>query len=304
MIDHSMSAAAWALVREQDGVIDWWQLREMGFSRHAIQQRIERARLHPLWRGVFAVGRPEVTERGRWRAALLATDAGDRDRERGAALSHSSAAALFRWRDALGERYCPAEPVHVSVPGERSRLEGIRCHRRTPMPETMVVDGIRVTTPEWTLVDLAASIRPLEPLIRACNEADRVGLVDHDEFTTLVESLPGRRGIRKLRLLLGIERTDSNLERRFLRLIDAANLPRPLTQQKILGFRVDFFWPEANLIVETDGLTYHRTPAEQAVDLKRAQVLTLAKYRVVRFTNAQVRLEPRGVIATMRGLLE
>jgi very-short-patch-repair endonuclease len=222
----------------------------------------------------------------------------------GASLSHTSGAALFGLRAAIGERFYKDDPIHVSVPGDRSRLEGIFCHRRDPMPAVTEVDGIPVTTVEWVLLDLAAQIKPLEPLIRACNEADKLGILDHDEFVALVESLPGRRGIRKLRLLLGIERTDSNLERRFLRLIDAAGLPRPLTQQEVLGFRVDFFWSARDLIVETDGLTYHRTPAEQAADRKRDQVLARAEYRVVRFTNAQVRLEPDEVIATLRDLLQ
>jgi very-short-patch-repair endonuclease len=26
------------------------------------------------------------------------------------------------------------------------------------------------------------------------------------------------------------------------------------------GFKVDFFWPELGLVVETDGWRYHRTP--------------------------------------------
>ena len=35
----------------------------------------------------------------------------------------------------------------------------------------------------------------------------------------------------------------------------------PLTSQRLNGFRVDFFWPELGLVVETDGLRYHRTAA-------------------------------------------
>jgi very-short-patch-repair endonuclease len=32
------------------------------------------------------------------------------------------------------------------------------------------------------------------------------------------------------------------------------------------GYRIDFYWPDLELVVETDGLRYHRTPEQQAKD--------------------------------------
>lgn len=58
--------------------------------------------------------------------------------------------------------------------------------------------------------------------------------------------------------------TDSALERLFLPIARRAGLPPPLTGQLVNGFRVDFHWPALALVVETDGLRYHRTPAQQA----------------------------------------
>ena len=49
-------------------------------------------------------------------------------------------------------------------------------------------------------------------------------------------------------------------------------------------------------MVETDGLVDHRTPAQQALDRRRDQALTAAGFIALRFTNAQVRLEPELVI--------
>ena len=57
------------------------------------------------------------------------------------------------------------------------------------------------------------------------------------------------------------------------------------------GFRADFFWPELGLVVETDGLRYHRTPAQQARDRRRDQVHTAAGLTTLRFTHAQIRFE-------------
>ncbi len=78
------------------------------------------------------------------------------------------------------------------------------------------------------------------------------------------------------------------LERRLLALLREARLPLPQTQSRQNGFRVDFVWPELGLIVETDGLRYHRTPAEQAKDRIRDQAHMAAGLTPLRFTRAQV----------------
>jgi len=61
------------------------------------------------------------------------------------------------------------------------------------------------------------------------------------------------------------------LERRFLPLARAAGLPPPRTGQHVNGFKVDSHWPDLGLVVETDGLRYHRTPAQQVRDHQRDQ---------------------------------
>src|SRR5438874_171443 len=112
----------------------------------------------------------------------------------------------------------------------------------------------------------------------------------------------GRRGIRTLREVLDkhtFRLTRSELERLFLAIVRTAGLPIPLTQQIVNGFKVDFFWPELGLVVETDGLRYHRTPAQQARDRLRDQAHTAAGLTPLRFTRAQVRFDPAHVQATL-----
>jgi very-short-patch-repair endonuclease len=89
--------------------------------------------------------------------------------------------------------------------------------------------------------------------------------------------------------------TDSELERRFLRLVRSAGLPLPETRCEVNGFRVDFFWPAVGLVAETDGLRYHRTPAQQARDRRRDQVHTATGLTTLRFTHAQICFEPSEV---------
>ena len=114
-------------------------------------------------------------------------------------------------------------------------------------------------------------------------------------------------GVAALRAVLDCRTfrlTDSELERRFLRLVVGAGLPRLLTQQNVNGFRVDFFWPELGLVVETDGLRYHRTATQQSRDRTRDQRHVAAGLVALRFTHFQVTFEARRVVDTLRRVAE
>jgi very-short-patch-repair endonuclease len=76
-------------------------------------------------------------------------------------------------------------------------------------------------------------------------------------------------------------------------------LSAPVTGAWLNGFKVDFFWPDLGLVVETDGLRYHRTPTQQARDRLRDQAHTAAGLTPLRFTHAQVRHEPEQVRLTL-----
>ncbi len=58
------------------------------------------------------------------------------------------------------------------------------------------------------------------------------------------------------------------------------------------GFEVDFYWPDLGLVVETDGLRYHRTPSAQSRDALRDQTHTAAGLTPLRFSHYQVKYEP------------
>jgi very-short-patch-repair endonuclease len=282
------NAPLWRLARHQHGVITRVQLLEHGLTPGAIEHRIATGRLHRLWRGVYAVGRPEVSREGRWMAAVLScgTDA---------MLSHRCAGVLWGVVRKAGG-------IDVVVPeGVFRRRPGIRVHRRSPIgPEHRCRRvGIPVTDPVSTLVDVA-SCAPDWEVERAINEADRLGLIDPEALRVAIESVPRRHGLARLRRLLGGEPlSDSGLERRFLAIVRLAGLPTPETQVKVSGYRVDFFWPRLGLVVETDGWVYHRTPGEQATDRRRDQAHTRAGLATLRFAEAQIRQEPDEVRRTL-----
>jgi very-short-patch-repair endonuclease len=164
--------------------------------------------------------------------------------------------------------------------------------------------GIPVTTAVCTLIDLAARTR-LGTLERAINEADKLDLVHPEDLRTALDAAPRRAGLGVLRSVLDqrtFALTASELERRFLPIARRAGLPKPVTGRRVNGFEVDFHWPELGLVVETDGLRYHRTPAEQARDRLRDQAHAAAGLTPLRFTHAQVRFDPAHIEATLRAV--
>ena len=255
----------------------------LGFSPKAIRHRLSRGRLFEIHPGVYAVGTPDLGSEGQWIAAVLAC--GD-----GALLSHRAAGALRRlvpWR---------RHPIDVSVPARRNpRPRGVRVHRRTSdaLERPSFIARIPVTSILQTFIDLATELEDGE-LHEAVRESDRLDLINPEALRAALRHRAGKPGAGRLRQLLDRETftlTDSELERRFIPIARRSGLPKPLTQVHVNGYRVDFFWPHLGLVVETDGLRYHRTPTQQARDLIRDQAHTAAGMTPLRFTRAQVRYE-------------
>jgi very-short-patch-repair endonuclease len=281
----------WALAAAQHHLLTRAQLLELGFSERAIQHRIARGRLHPVYRGVYAVGRPPVTREARWLAAVLRCGSD-------AVLSHTSAAVLWGIRSSESGVIEISVPLHVD-----RRVDGVVLHRRTTLSAGDLTrqDCIPVTTPICTIIDLATQ-STAERVEADINEADRLGLVSPEALRAALKGMKGRYGVPVLRRILHRQTfrlTRSQLERWFLPIAKRAGLPVPLTRQIVNGFEVDFYWPDLGLVVETDGLRYHRTAAQQAKDRVRDQQHTAAGLTPLRFTHAQIRYESRYVEETL-----
>jgi Protein of unknown function (DUF559) len=268
-------------------VVTRGQLISLGFTPKAIKHRVATGRLHPIVRGVYAVGRRHLTREGRWMAAVLACGPG-------AVLSHRSAAALWGF-DNEHRDY-----IDVSVRrSSEARVSGVRCHRRPSLPsqEVNLRLSLPLTAPIRTFLDLAAVSGP-KRLERSINEADKLGVIDADSLRRALDDHPGQPGVRLLRHVLDkhtFRLSDDELERLFRPLAAAAGLPAPLTKHKVNRFEVDFFWPDLGLVVETDGWRYHRTPSAQTRDALRFQTHTADGLTPLRFSHYQVKYEPRHV---------
>jgi hypothetical protein len=281
---NARSGRAWELARRQHGVLSRGDLLELGFSPEAIKHRVQRARLHPVARGIYAVGRPQLSREGRWMAAILAC--GD-----GAALSHRSAAAL--WGIGTELRGVVDISVRRRCTHRRPGLQ-VRSRPSLAAEDLTTHHGIPLTLPVLTLIDLATELTP-NRLERAVNEADKRDLVDPEALRSALDAYAGQPGVRPLRTLLDRHTfllSDSDLEILFRPIAARAGLPSPLSKQIVNGFEVDFHFPQLGLVIETDGWRYHRTPATQSKDAKRDQIHTASGLTPLRFSHYQIAHEP------------
>jgi very-short-patch-repair endonuclease len=285
----SIDRAVAELARRQHGIVTTRQLTAAGIGRNGVKVRVRDGTLVRRHRGVYQFG-PIAAHRGREMAALLAL--GD-----DAALSHDTAAALWQIRPAHGG------PIHVTVIRQRTPShQGLRIHRSASL-QAAVKDGLRLTTPARTMLDLAATDLPQDDLERAAEQAIVRLLMTDTELAAECE--PGRRGAPRLRRALLIEPglTRSEGERRLRRLIRVARLPRPVTNTRVAGWEVDLLWREQRLVVEVDGFAFHGSRHAFERDRRRDADLLAAGYRVVRFTWRQIKYEPEAVVARLAVLL-
>jgi len=67
--------------------------------------------------------------------------------------------------------------------------------------------------------------------------------------------------------------------------------------------RVDFHFPGTRVVVEALGYRWHRSGAQMAIDLSRANALVLAGYLPLQFTYSQIVEQPEMVVETVRTAL-
>jgi predicted transcriptional regulator of viral defense system/very-short-patch-repair endonuclease len=269
------------LAARQHGVVTRAQLLEIGVSPAAVTRRLKSGRLRVLHRGVYVLG-PFGPDRAIEMAAVLAGGSA-------AALSHTSALRLWDMLSTGARR-----PVHVSVPGTgRSGRPGIVFHRVAPLAsdECTDVDGIRITAPGRTIVDVAGMLGSREVEL-ALAAAEREGLIGGAELACLPDRYPRRPGMAMLRALLSEQTephfTRSEAERRCLDLLRAAALPRPHTNVAIGPYEVDLFWPDDNVAIEIDGRKYHSSRQRFEGDRRKDNWLRTRGIEVIRVTWRQI----------------
>jgi hypothetical protein len=274
------------------------QLHDCGLDNDAIAVRLRRGSLHRLHQGVYAVGHAAVTLEGRFMAAVLACGPH-------ALLSHRSAAArwgFMRWEERL---------VEVTVPANCStRVRGVRVHRsrllgrRRPLRH----DGIPITSPARTLLDLAAVLPP-KALRRVARQAQAERRVSIRQLQEVIERSNGHRGVPALQTIVddGPAPTRSPLEDGLLDLLDRHGIERPEVNAalRLDGRRIvpDYLWREQRIAIEADSRQWHDHSLTLVADADKQAILEAHGWRVLRVSSRQVKHQPAQTLARIRAAL-
>jgi hypothetical protein len=265
------------------------QLAELGLTDAAIAHRVSAGRLVATEEGVFAVGPVlEHEEWGRWMGATLTAP--------GSVLSHSSAAAAWGfWSFARA-----FETVTRPGSGGPRRHGGVLVYRSSTLAgEWTSLRGIAITSVARTLLDLARGVSD-RALARAVREAVRLGLISLHELGDALGAHRGRRGSRRLSVVvagysgLPLERARSGAEIRALEVLRAAGGPLPKLNVRIAGEEADLSWPGWGLIVEIDGGPFHLDVGE---DARKSTLWEAAGWTVRRLPSDDVYDRPYRLLA-------
>ena len=265
-----------------------WQLRRAGWTWH----RIEHQRLRGGWRtahrGVYVLSAAPITRRQLWFAATLTAP--------GTVLSHGSAAACQGFH-----RFQRGYEVVT-----RQGRGGRRRHGKLLVFRSMLLsgdvtrhDGIPITTPARTLVDLAAGLDETK-LARAFRESIRLKRTNARRVLATAERHAGRPGVTALAeraaryAQIPYHRTRSDPEGRALEVLQDAGRPLPRVNVKVGGEEADLVFDKDQVIVEIDGPQYHQFREE---DTRKAEVWRKAGFAVRRVASGLVYEQPESLLA-------
>lgn len=289
--DHRIAQIAAA----QRGRVASRQLAAVGISSSAIGRLVAAGRLHPVHRGVFAVGHTARTELGGETAALLAVGGT-------AVLSHLSAAVLW---GLIGPNVGDGLIDVTAGEQHRGSPPGVRVHRTrilTPR-DTSTRHGLPVLSPARALLDIGEVVTDRQFEL-AFDHAIVDQILSAREISELLARTHGRRGGPLLAAQLQRQTTArtftrSQAEERLLDLVRRADLPPPRVNTRIRGYEVDFYWPEERFAIEVDGFRFHRTRRAFEQDRRKDQALNGAGVRTMRVTWRQMEDKPLAVVARM-----
>jgi hypothetical protein len=293
------------LAEPQYGLFRRAQAHEQKVTDRMLQTRVRRGSLERLSRDVFRIaGAPRS-----WHQDLLAAAwSGGPD----CCVSHRAAAALHEF-----DGFPPGivEVVHHQRRDYRNK-PGAIVHVTSVLDDAdrTFIGPIPVTSAARTLIDLGAVV-PVERVEEAFDSAQRKGIVDYFTVATRHDEIrqSGRNGVGPLAQLLEKrsaldELPQSVLERRMLRLLERADLPKPECQVRVpradgrVAF-LDFAYPNVRLGIEMDGHAWHSTPTQRQRDHERQNQVVIADWTILRFTYEDVTQRPEYVESVVRRAL-
>jgi hypothetical protein len=283
-------------LRTHHGLISLHEALRLGATPAIIKSKVKRGEWARPYRAVYRDTATPRTPYQDIRAACLAT--GGR-----AVASHASAAWIWGLL-----RQPPARPELTMMATSRvARHEhGFVLHRSKDLNVGQAVsrNGLLVTNPLRTLVDLAGSTMPDE-LTEAVDNAIARGLVTIAGLEAEIDRLarPGRAGPGALRRhlrdrgFIGAP-PPSVLEAHIRRLVFGMGMELPAIEYTAGDdgqYRLDLAWVAIKLAVEVDGYVWHFSPEQKERDQIRRNRLLRAGWTVLVYNWRQVLREPDSV---------
>jgi predicted transcriptional regulator of viral defense system len=282
-----------AIAEGHHGIFGAHHLEQLRVSAHERHYRLRIGRWIAVHDGAYRSAGAPLTWHGRVLAACWA--GGVR-----AAASHRTAAELWALpgRDpALVEVTCPR--------WHRARHEGLVVHESLALDEIDVTtrDGIPVTKAARTLFDLAGLVgKDLREgtVDLAIDNAFRRNLTTTADLQATLDRLArrGRAGSGRLRQMLRDRNpavTESEAERRVLRIFHRHGLPSPVVQYEIRDdadcfvARVDFAYPDLKIAIEYDSYEHHIGTVAHDHDGDRRNAILGAGWYPITATAAHLR---------------
>jgi AbiEi antitoxin C-terminal domain len=195
-----------------------------------------------------------------------------------------SAAALH------GSKWVEDTTTVELIHGNRHRLPGLHTRGdRIEEDEITVVNGVPVTTPARTVLDLGCWY-PTMSGVAAIDSLARATEFKAADVELLAQRYPGRRGITRARLAITLfDAGAQSPKETWLRLVLVnAGLPRPQTQIPVLDefgnaiAYLDMGWENLKVAVEYDGDQHRSDRSQYSWDIKRLEILHRRGWIVIR----------------------
>lgn len=204
----------------------------------------------------------------------------------------------------------PRRPEFLAPRARRGAVTAMRLHTSTRWDAIDFTRhrGLRTTTGARAIIDMASGQVTARMLETAIDSAVSLRRTSFPSLERRLRDLDGkgRHGCALVRELLLDSGGESHLERRFLRVVRLAGLPRPRCQVAFRAatghpMRVDFVF--GRLIVEVSGRLGHSTDLDRRRAGRRRVELEDQGFRVIEFTTADVIDDPDYVVRTLRKAL-
>jgi hypothetical protein len=213
-----------------------------------------------------------------------------------------SAAALH------GSKWVEDTTTVELIHGNRHRLPGLHTYGdRIDEDEITVVNGVPVTTPARTVLDLGCWY-PIMSGVAAVDSLARATEIKAADVELLAQRYPGRRGIARARLAITLfDAGAQSPKETWLRLILAnAGLPRPQTQipvrdefGAVIAY-LDMGWENPKVAVEYDGDQHRSDRSQYNWDIRRLEILQRPGWIVIRVVAGD---RPAGIVRRVKAAL-